>query len=129
MRIAAPGENAAIASPPIAGPSPCIASGRTVPSSPFAASSSSSGRSCGSVAVYAGTKKASPAPIANPASARCQSSVSPAIESAPTASTAAARRTSAESINGRRATRSAVTPATRTKAIRPTLVAAATIES
>ena len=40
-----------------------------------------------------------------------------------------ARRTSANSISGRRATRSATTPATRTNAIRPTLVALATIES
>ena len=48
------GEKAATSSPASAGPAACWASGRSIPSMPFAASSSSAGSSAGTTADHVG---------------------------------------------------------------------------
>src|SRR5829696_484763 len=74
-------------------------------------------------------KNASPAPISDPPTARCQILRSPDSESNPRTSRTAARSRSAASMTRRWGSRSAATPPTSTNASRPTLNRAVTSES
>src|SRR5829696_8595244 len=74
-------------------------------------------------------KNASPAPISNPPTARCQILRSPDSESSPRTSRTAARMRSAASMTSRWGNRSAATPPISTNASRPTLNRAVTSES
>jgi hypothetical protein len=126
---ATPGANAPTSTPASAGPSACCAMGRSVPSTPLAASSSSAGRRVGRIAEYAGKKKASAAPSTNAMAASCHSCIVPVTASTPAVVADTTRTTSTPSRTARLGSRSAATPPTSTLTSRPTAEAVATIDS
>ena len=128
-RNAVPGCSTATTNPPIAGPIKRIISGRTMPWSAFAWGRRSAASRSGTMAVEAGLKKASPAPMNAISTTTCQSWMAPVIESRPRPITAAARTRSAPIISQRRSYRSVRTPLSSRKTTSGSVHATPTIES
>ena len=86
--------------------------GRMNWSSEFACTSIRCGTICGTVALNAGPKKASPVPKTIASRKRCQSSSTPVSDSTAMTATASARTRSVAIMIRRRSTRSLITPPT-----------------